>query len=121
MDIQTTIKYLDFVAAECERHLKDDNVSDDELNQLIIEFQRFQDKIKQSSIPKELKNEIRSFKFDYNSKNVKRSSVILILSILTLGSWAYLLEYRRQKKRKETLEDLKRNSSTLGFKIRLDY
>lgn len=121
MNIQTTIKYLDFVAAECERHLMDGSVSDNELNQLIIEFQRFQDKVKQSSIPNELKNEIQTFKFDYNSSKVKRSSVIIILSTLTFGSWAYFLEMRRQKKRKETLEDLKRNSSTLGYKIKLNY
>jgi hypothetical protein len=121
MDIQTTIKYLDFVSKECERHLMDGNVSDDELNQLIIEFQRFQNKIKESNIPEELKSEIQGFKFDYNSKKVKRSILILIVSILTFGSWGYLIEMKRQKKRKETLEDLKRNSSTLGFKIKLNY
>ena len=31
MDLTTTIKYLEFVSAECERHLEDGRVTDDEL------------------------------------------------------------------------------------------
>ena len=121
MDIPTAIKYLDFVAIECERHLKDENVSNDELNQLIIEYQRFIERVNNSDLPIELKNEIAEFKFDYTTNKIKMGTLFLIITILTFGSWSYFLNRKMLSKRKQTLEELKQVSSTLGFKIRLNY
>ncbi len=53
MNIETCIKYLEFVYHEGERFLKDGRVTDDELNQLIIEFHRFLDQVSESALPVE--------------------------------------------------------------------
>ncbi len=121
MNIPTSIKYLDFVSAECERHLRDGKVTDDELNQLIIEFTRFQGKVKESDLPEELKTEIEVIQFDYTFKKVKRNSLILIITILTFGAWGYILAERRQSERKNALNELKQNASSLAFRVRLNH
>ena len=121
MEINTAKKYLNFVSDECERHLLDGNVSDDELNQLIIEFNRFRERITESNLPEEIKKEIRELTFDYNVNKVKRSSFLIILSILTFGTVGYLLASKRQSNRIRTLENLQQSVSSLEFKIKLNY
>jgi len=41
MDVLTCMKYLNFIAAECDRHLADGEVTDNELLELKIELSRF--------------------------------------------------------------------------------
>lgn len=119
MDIETTKKFLAFITIECDRHLRDGNVSDDELNQLFIELQRFQNKVENSSIPPGLKAEILDLEFNYDSKNVRRGALLIIITIFTFGAWGFILEMRQQSKRIQTLEDLKQSTSSLGFKINM--
>ena len=121
MDLTTTIKYLEFVSAECERLLEDGRVTDDELYQLIIEFNRFQDNIASSEIPDELKGSIQEIKFTYTPKKLKRNLLFMVTTLLTIGAWAYVIEMRRQVVRKETLVGLKNTTTTLAYSIRLNY
>ena len=54
MEIETCIKYLDFVSHECKRHLKGGRITDDELVNLIVEVQRFKEKCLKSQLPDQL-------------------------------------------------------------------
>lgn len=121
MDLETCFNYLGFVRAECERHLADGKVEDDELYQLIIEFNRFQEKVFQSDLPQELKNKIASVEFNYTRENVKRNSRFLFLAFITIGTWAYFAMIRQQQNRIETLEGIKSDMSSLSLQMRMDY
>lgn len=121
MELETCIKYLNFVSHECERHLRDGQVSDEELIQLIIEFQRFQDKTRNSQLPDEIKVKISDIKLNYTLKGVERGNWYFIAALLTFGAWAGLISLRKQSKRKRTLNDLKFDTSRLSSFIRLNY
>ena len=121
MDIETCIKYLNYVSQECERHLRDKQVTDDELSNLIIQFQRFQDKTAKSNLPDEIKTKISDIKLNYSLKNVERGTWFLIAAFLTLGSWGVVISMNKQKKRKEALTGLKFDTSRLASNIRLNY
>jgi hypothetical protein len=121
MDIKTCISYLDFVVAECDRHLRNKQVTDDELVNLIIEFQRFQVQINESALPEGIKRKIAEIKLNYSIKAVERSSWFLMVAVLTFGSWAIILNMRRQAKRKEALNLLKFDATRLSSFIRFNY
>lgn len=58
MDTATCIQYLNFVDNKCDRILRDGSVSDDELSDLIIEFQGFQEKVKASNLEHDSKTKM---------------------------------------------------------------
>lgn len=121
MDIATCKKYISFVNEECERHLKDGRVMDDELFQLIIEFVRFQEKVAESELPDALKEKISSVDFRYTRSRVNRSKVTLILAVITLGIWAIIIWLGRQQRRNRALENIKHDMNSLGMWIDMHY
>ncbi|MBD79615.1 MAG: hypothetical protein CL840_11915 [Crocinitomicaceae bacterium] len=121
MELDTCFKYLEFVHAECERHLADGVVEDDELFQLIIEFNRFQEHIKRSDLPEELKSKIAKVEFNYTRKKVKRNAVYMLLAFVTVGTWAYVAMLRQQRNRIRTLEDIKHDMNSLSMHMRMNY
>lgn len=121
MNTETCINYLDYVSHECDRHLRDGQVTDDALVNLIIEFQRFQDKTKHSELSEDIKNKISEIKLEYSITGVERGNWYLIAALLTFGSWAMLIHLRKQAKRKQSLSLLKFDASRLSSYIRLNY
>lgn len=121
MNIETCIKYLDFVSGECNRYLKDGNVSDDELVNFIIELERFKEKCINSILPEELKLKISELKISYTIKGVERGTWYLVAAFASIGSWAFLIHMRQQAKRKQILNEIKFDTSRLSSFIRLNY
>ncbi|MGB5693087.1 MAG: hypothetical protein WBM43_10820 [Flavobacteriaceae bacterium] len=121
MDIETCKKYIRFVHKECEKHLEDGKVMDDELYKLIIEFTRFKEKVSESELPDELKDKISSVDFKYTRKGVNRSRGYLILAVITLGIWALIIWMLRQQRRNRTLENIKHDMNSLGMWIDMHY
>src|SRR5690606_13888309 len=119
--IETCIKYLDYVAEECERHLKDGKVTDDELVNFIIELERFKEQCLNSQLPEEIKSKISELHISYTIKGVERGTWYLIAAFATLGSWAILIHMRQQSKRKQILNEIKFDTSRLSSFIRLNY
>lgn len=121
MDIATSIKYLDYVSQECERLLRDGQVTDEELLHLIVEFERFQNQIRESELPDELKSKVSAIKLNYTFKEVERGKWSMALGFLTLGAWAIIIHMRKQSNRKQTLNDLKFDTSRLSSFVTLNY
>lgn len=121
MDIEICIKYLDFVSNECNKHLKDGNVTDDELINLIIEIQRFKEKCLDSELPQEIKSKLSEVNIHYTIKKVERSTWFLFAAFVTFGSWAILMYWRQQAKRKQVLNDIKFDTSRLSSSLRINY
>ena len=121
MNKETCIEYLDFVSRECDHYLKDGQVTDDELVNLIIEFQRFQEKTKWSELPEEIKERITEIKLDYSIKRVERANWYLMAAFLTFGAWAIFIYLRKQTKRKQALTILKFDVSRLASYIVLNH
>lgn len=121
MDTETCINYLDYVSNECEKYLKDGQITDDELVNLIIEFQRFQEKINQSELPEEIKSNVSEIKLGYSIKEVERGDWYLMIAFLTFGSWAIFIHLRKQSKRKQALNLLKFDVSRLSSFIKFNY
>ncbi|TNE70825.1 MAG: hypothetical protein EP333_09855 [Bacteroidetes bacterium] len=121
MNIETSIRYLDFVSQECERHLRDGQVTDDELVNLIIEFQRFQESVNASNLPEEIKSKISQIELNYSIQRVERGTYYMIVAVLTLGSWAIILHMIKQARRKQILNGIKFDASRLSSHIKLNY
>jgi len=121
MDIETCLNYLNFVSKECERHLEDGHISDDELNQFIVEFERFQNKCKESNLPLSIKTKVNQIKLDYRLDREVRIDDSLIIAFLTLGIWGCIISYRNQIKRKQTLNDIRGYSSGLITDIKINH
>lgn len=121
MNVETCIKYLDFVSNECSRHLKDGRVTDDELINLIIELQRFKEKCLDGELPQEIKSKIFEIKMNYTIKKVERGTWFLVAAFATFGSWAILMYWRQQSRRKEILNDIKFDTSRLSSFVRINY
>ena len=121
MNIEKCEKYLEFVYRECEEFLEDRRVTDDELNQLIIEFHRFRDQVAQSSLPEEIKYRISKLHIDYPRTYIKRGFGYMFSVVLTLGLWALISGYRKQSKRKRVLETLKTDSADTLIFIKMNY
>jgi len=117
MDIETCIKYLEFVNTECDRHLKDGNVSDDELISLIVEFERFQESVEKSELPEIVKSQVADIKLKYSAKGVERGSWFSAAYRTTFGSFLS----RKQSKRKEALKAIKYDVSRLASHLKMNY
>jgi len=121
MDIETCIKYLNYVSEECDRHMRNGQVTDEELKHLIIELQRFKDKSAESSMPDEIKSKISDIELKYTLKGVERGYWGLALAIITFGAWAIFLHMRKQANRKHTLKLIKFDTSRLSSFIKMNY
>lgn len=64
MNEEKLFKYLSFLRAECARHSYDGQITEDEINQLYIEVNRFKLLVKQSNLPDYFKLRIEEFNFD---------------------------------------------------------
>ena len=106
MNIETCKKYLEFVYSECEQFLEDRRVTDDELNQLIIEFHRFRDQAAESGLPEEIKDRLSKLHIDYPRIYIKRGYGYMFSVVLSLGLWAFRSGYRKQRRRWRVLETL---------------
>lgn len=120
MNTTTCINYLNYVSSECDKYLKEEQVNDDQLVNLIIEFQRFQEQTLVSDLPDELKKQLAEIKLDYSIKGVERSQYFVIIAFLTFGSWAIFLNMRRQAKRKQAVNNLKFDTSRLASWMQLN-
>ncbi|MFT5213632.1 MAG: hypothetical protein ACI9WV_001354, partial [Patiriisocius sp.] len=69
MKEETLIKYLEFLKIESKRHQNDTIITDDELNQLKIEIQKFIVEVHASLLSKEIKNEIKNIDFNLHEEN----------------------------------------------------
>ena len=73
MNEETVIKYLEFLKMECLRHSNDKVITDDEINQLKIEVQRFAVKVKDSSLLEKVKLELSKIDFNLDEENHNHS------------------------------------------------
>jgi hypothetical protein len=64
MKKETLIKYLEFLKIESKRHQNNTIITDDELNQLKIEIQKFIVKVHAYLLSKEIKDEIKNIDFN---------------------------------------------------------
>lgn len=121
MDIETCKKYLDFVATECDRHLRDREISDDELISLIVELERFKERVALSELPTEIKNRIAEIELNYSIRGVERGGKFIITAILTFGWWAYMLYKRQQYRRINALNGIRFDTNRLSQYIMVNY
>lgn len=121
MDIQTCDKYLKFIYAECERHLKDGVVTDDELHQLIAEFSRFQENICGSELPEILKSKLENIHFEYNRSNINKGFSYYLFSVLTIGAWAIITWLNQQNNRVQTLKTIQHDTEAMSRYINLNH
>lgn len=121
MDINTCKKYLDFIALECERYLKSGQITDDKLIQLIVEYKRFVSQVETSSLDDEIKNKLKELSFDYTIRKVNRGTNFLILAFLTFGTWALVLHYKKQSKRKNILKLMIFDARSISSWLTLNY
>jgi hypothetical protein len=117
MDITTCIQYLNFVANECDRILRDGNVADEELNDLIIEFRGFQEKVRASNLDDGVKSKVAGIQFSYSITSVNRNQWIVLAALMTFGSWWLIMNYRQQQKRKEAIKLLRFDVSRLAGEL----
>lgn len=106
-------KYLAFVYGECDRFLADGRVTNDELNQLIIEFNRFKNQVKASSLDTAIKERIAELSIDYPEEQVTQGYWYILFAILSLGLFALISNNLRQRKRKNVLQKLKNDTSDI--------
>jgi hypothetical protein len=113
---------LNFVANECDRILRDGNLSDDELNDLIIEFQGFQEKVKASNLEHDIQSKVAEIQFSYSIKSVNRNQwihlILLSAMLLSLGAWWFSMNYRQKQKRKEAVKLLRFDVSRLAGELK---
>ena len=121
MTIETCIKYLDYVANECDRHLRDGRVTDDELINLSVEIQRFKEQCITSDLPEEIRSKIAGITMKYTVEKVERSTWFIFVAFATFGVWAGIINHRQQSKRKETLKQIQFDASRLASHLRMNY
>lgn len=113
MNIETCYKYFEFLNTECDRYLKDGEITDEEMHQLKIEFDKFIKEVNDSDLPAELKNKIKDLKLDYVYKS--RREYGDLLGRFNFGS------NRRLSKLKKQVEDFKFHIKGLPMFIKLNY
>lgn len=111
MNIEICYKYLEFLKKQCDQYLKDDEVEEEEINQLKIEFDKFVEEVDNSELPLKIKTKITEIKLDYEFI-AKREYLEL------LGYWNFG-KNRRQRKLKKMVEYFKNqiNESLMFIKM----
>lgn len=121
MDLSTCSKYLVFLKDECDKHLKDLSVTDDELLSLSIELERFKEKCKSSQLPENLMQKINAINFEYSKSANQKNKLFLLFAILTFGIFGYILHYQQKAKKEASLLNLKNQISGLPMYIKMNY
>ena len=116
MNIETCYKYFEFLNSECDRYLKDHTITEDEISQMKIEFDRFLKKVNESDLPTEIKNKITNLKLDYVYTS-KRESLAFV-GFLIFGRSA---KYRREQILKNKVEDFRFQIKGLPMFIKMNY
>ena len=121
MTLETIHKYLKYISNECDRHLRDKEVSYDEINQLSIELERFIDMVNESELSKETKSLINKLSFKTDNKDIRKSWIKNLINSLLLNdeSPTNISYYNTQKSRTEDLKRLKNNVSNLSLKLKM--
>ena len=110
-------KYLVFMAGEVTKAMTD-GATDDQLVRLTAEFNTFKAKCLDSDLPEVIKTDISKIHVNYSSAMVARSTWWLIAGVLTLGTVALILYYKRQSARKYLLRDLKTHLESLAMRTK---
>jgi len=95
-EIKMCYKYFEFLYRKCQKYLEDNDVTEEEIHQLKIEFDRFIERIDNSKLPKEIKNKVSSIKLNYN---LNHNSEYIEL----LGRWDITKNIRRRKLKKKLI------------------
>lgn len=114
MNLETLLKYLDFLKKECLRHQNDNMITDDEINQLRIEINRFLERVLDSSFSEELKSEISKIDFDLNEENHNHSKFKIFKFI---GGFQGN-QFREQENRKQRFLKLYKDIDTCLFMVK---
>lgn len=88
---------------------------------LIIELQRFKDKSSESALPDEIKSRISDIKLNHTLKGVERGYWGLALAVITFGSWAIFIYWRKQANRKHTLKEIQFDTSRLCSYVKMNH
>lgn len=121
MDVETCIKYLNFVSSECQKHLGDKGVTDDELTSLIVELQRFKESCLNSELPEEVKTKVSAIRINVNLKQAERGTWYAIIDRFTFGVFTIFNSSRHPSQRKKILDDIRYDTASLASSIRLHY
>jgi hypothetical protein len=121
MDIETCIKYLNFVSNECSKHLKDKEVTDDELTSLIVELQRFKDTCVYSQLPQEVKTKVSAIRIDITLKEAGRGTWYALVDRFTFGIFTRFNSSRQPSQRRKILDDIRYDTASLASFTRLHY
>ncbi|WP_341220228.1 hypothetical protein [Polaribacter atrinae] len=114
MNEETLIKYLDFLQIESKRHQNDKIITDDELNQLKIEINRFIQKVEQSLFSKEIKFIISQIDFNLDEENHNKPKYKWLNFIGGFQS----NEFKQQENRKQRFLKLYNELDASLFKIK---
>ena len=114
MTEEITIKYLEFLKTECLRHSNDKIITDDEINQLEIEINRFKNKLDQSCISKEAKIEISRIDFNLDEENHNKPKYKWLNFI---GGFQGK-EFQQQENRKQRFSKLYNDLDATIFKVK---
>ena len=120
--METIHKYLKYISNECDRHLRDKEVSYDEINQLSIELERFINMINESELPKETKSQINKLSFKTDNKDIRKSWFKSLINSLLLNdeSPTNISYYNIQKNRTKDIKKLKNDVSNLSLKLKME-
>lgn len=113
MNIEICHKYVEFLNAECDRYLKDDQIVEEEIHQLKIEFDRFIEEANTSDLPLLLINKITDLKLDYVYRYNREYGDLL-------GRWN-IGKHRRQRILKNMVEDFKFQIKGLPMFIKMNF
>ena len=120
MDLTKCIKYVDFMHQECKRFLDDGVVTDEELYQLIADFNDFKDRVQKSDdLPLDVKERVARVEFDYNTSRINRNKVSLLATVLTLGLMYVIVWNNQQKNRKIVLTTMEGDLDALKISLKL--
>ncbi len=112
MNLKKCTDYLNFLIQECDRHLYDNQVSEDEVQQLKIALQRFQGTVKESELPSDVKKDLLDLRLDFTLPANKDAKYLF-------GLFSKVRNYRWEEKKNFALESLKAKLSHLVVKLKL--
>lgn len=113
MNIETCYKYVMFLIAECDRYLGDEEITDEEMHSLKIEFDAFIEQTNNSNLPIELKNKINALELDYTYQ--ARREYGPLLGRFNFGS------RRRRADQKQQIEEMKFQMKGLPMFMKMNF
>ncbi len=114
MTVETYLKYVRFMAEETSKAMEDP--TDDVVVRLSSEFNAFKEKCMAGTLPEAIRSEVSRVHVNYTPSETAKSTWAIIFGVLTLGTVAGLLYYRRRSERKEYLQDLKTHLEALAMR-----